>query len=133
MEKATRTWLAIGTAFCGVLAVVGWIFAIYAVDETPQIHKIIITTDNDHQSTQSKLVYLFALPAAQTVLFLLLLPALIRWKHHFQKLREEWVWPFNGGIPIPTFIKLYTVLLAVVACTFLYQSVVRSLGLIHVW
>jgi hypothetical protein len=133
MEKDTWTWLVIGTAFCGVLAVVGWIFAIYAVEQTPQMHKIVFTTDNGHQSTQSKLVYLFSLPTAQTVLFLLLVPTVIRWKYHFQKLREEWAWPLNEAIPIPTFVKLYSVLLSVVACTFLYQSAVRSFGLIQMW
>jgi hypothetical protein len=133
MEKDTWTWLAGATALCGILAVVGWAFAIYAVEETSQIHEIIFTLDNGHKLTQSKLVYLFVLPAGQTAWCLLLLPTVIRWKHHFQKLREEWVWPFNRGIPIPVYIKLYAVGVSVFACVVLYRSVVRSYGLIHMW
>jgi hypothetical protein len=131
MEKDTWTWLAGATAFCGILAVVGWAFAIYAAVETSQIHEIIFTTDNGHKLTQSKLVYLFVLPAGQTA-WCLLLPAVIRWKHYFQKLREKWA-PFNERIPLPIYIKLYTVGVSIFACVVLDRSVVRSLGLIHMW
>jgi hypothetical protein len=134
MEKDTWTWLAGAAAFCGILAVVGWAFAIYAVEETSQIHEIILTLDNGHKLTQSKLVYLFVLPAGQTALCLLLMPTIIRWKHYFPKLKEKWAsGPFNKGIPLPTYIKLYAVGVSGFACVVLYRSVVRSYGLIHMW
>jgi hypothetical protein len=127
MERDTRTWTVMCAAFCGALAIIGWIYAIYAYEETPKIHEIIFTTDSGQQFTRSKMFYLFVLPAAQTVVSLLLLPAIFRWRHNFQKLREIW------GSASAVRVKIYTTGYSIVALIVLYRSVNRSLGLIHMW
>jgi hypothetical protein len=124
--KSYRIWIAIGAAICGVLAVVGWAVAIYAYQDTPEIHDVVVKLENGGQAIQSKGVFLFAPAVCQTFLCWMLLHPLV-WSKAFA--RKVAKYQDKSTLSILAWSKTVSVSVSVSSGVCLYWLVVRVIYL----
>ncbi len=132
MEKSTKTWVNICAAVAGLLAVIGWVVAIYASGRTPEIKELVVKAPNGGQSTQSKAMFLFAPVIFQTFIFVMFLNTLIRWKRTVQRAAERaapkdlWAVPTVGQYRFSTVVRFVTAGLCAGSGMSLYWIIERA-------
>ena len=132
MERLTRIRVAIAAVVCCALAAITWTVAIYAYNNTPEIHNVVIKAANDDQLIESKAKYLFV-PAAFPIFFcLMILNPLIRWRTVVRKAvaraapKDLWTEPTIGRFRFATVWNGVNIGVCVLSGLTLYEVVERA-------
>lgn len=82
----SRTPVLIAAIVCGVIAILGASISAYSYLQTPGISEVPIYADGQFVRTESKAVYLSALPIGQIFICLILTYHVLRWDRFREKL-----------------------------------------------
>jgi hypothetical protein len=133
-EKASRWWIAGAALFSGASAAVGWLATIYSLMTTPKMTEITFTNSHGTQTVMGKATFLFAMPAFETLIFMLALYANVRWHQLVRKMAERMapydVWESYPGFSMLSLCRSTSVGIGVMSLACLSFALQRAISLI---